>query len=136
MRVGKARDRPGHADGKSRIARQLRVWIPLLVEEHLARGSRRRGLAIVDRRHAVGPCEPDQHEAAAAEVAGLRQRDRKRETHRHRRIHGISALPQYLDANARRMGLFARHHAVSCSRDGRSLRLRRSARARKNDECN
>src|SRR3546814_7190921 len=46
-------------------------------------------------------------------MAGTRQRDRQRESDGDRRIHGISALAQDVEADARRRRLLRRHHAVA-----------------------
>ena len=54
-----------------------------------------------------------QHEAAAADIAGLRMRHRQREADRDRGIDRVAALPQDLHADARRVLLLRRHHAVA-----------------------
>ena len=85
--------------------------LALGVEIHVARGLGRRHLAEIDeRRAAVG--EPDQHEAAAAEIAREGMRRGHGEAHRDRRVDGIAALLQdrHTDIDGLR---FHRHrHAV------------------------
>ena len=104
-------DRPRHARGQPGIAGFLRVILAVPVEEHVARCRPRRGLAIIDRScGAVG--EPDQHESAAAEIAGLRVRHRQRKGDRHRRIHGVAAAMQHLEPDVRRALLLAHDHRM------------------------
>ena len=57
----------------------------------------------------------DQHESAAADIAGARISHRHRKSDRDRRIHGIAALLQNIDADTRRERLLRHHHAVSGS---------------------
>jgi hypothetical protein len=54
-----------------------------------------------------------QHEAAAAEIAGLRMRDREREADCDRGIDRVAAAFQNLHAHAGGAFLLARHHAVA-----------------------
>ena len=93
----------------------------------------------------------DQHEAAAAQIAGARQRDGEREAHRDRGIDRVAAGAQHIDADPRCRRLLARHHAVRrddrentrilrndrLNRGGRRCRLRigglRSPRHRERD---
>ena len=93
MRERQPRDRAGHADAERRIARLLRIGFALLVEEHVARHRGGRGLAIVDRDRLVARGEMHQHEAAAADIAGLRMRHGEREADRDRGIDRVAALP-------------------------------------------
>ena len=53
-----------------------------------------------------------QHEPAAAEIAGLRQRHREREADRDRRIDGVAAALQNVEADVRRKRLLARDNAM------------------------
>ena len=117
VRERKPRDRAGHADAERRVARLARIGLALLVEEHVARHRGRRGLAVVDRDRLVAAREMHQHEAAAADIAGLRMRDGEREADRDRGVDRVAACLQDLDADARGVLLLRRHHAVA--RDAR-----------------
>ena len=68
-----AGDGSRHADREPGIARLERIGLAIGVEEHVLGRRRRRGLAVVDRDRLVEVGAIDQHEAAAAEVAGARQ---------------------------------------------------------------
>ena len=57
--------------------------------------------------------EMDQHEAAAADVAGARIGHRHREADRDRGIDRVAAALEHLDADARRARLLRHHHAVA-----------------------
>ena len=54
----------------------------------------------------------DQHEAAAADIAGARQGDGERKTDRDRRIDGVAAALQHVEPDPRRLGLLGHHHAM------------------------
>ena len=56
--------------------------------------------------------EMDQHEAAAADVAGARIGDREREADRDRGVDRVAAALQNVDADARGARLLRHHHAV------------------------
>ena len=84
--------RAGHADRERGLARLARVGVALLVEEDVARGRGRRGLAIVDRDVDVAVGEVDHHVAAAADIAGARIGHREREAGRDRGIDRVAAL--------------------------------------------
>ena len=71
----------------------------------------RRGLAIIDRGVFAGG-EMDQHEAAAADIAGARIGHRHGEADRDRGINRIAAFLQDIDADARRQRFLRHHHAV------------------------
>ena len=86
--------------------------LPLGIQEHVARRLPRRLLAVVDGDRLAGLRDVDEHEAAAAEIAGLRQRHREREADRDRRIDGVAAALQDIDADIGRERLLARHHPV------------------------
>ena len=77
-----------------------------------------RGLAVVDGDGAVLLRLVDQHEAAAAEVAGPRQRHGQREADGDRRVDGVAAAPEDVEADAAGARLLARHHAVLFDHDG------------------
>src|SRR6185437_1156496 len=68
--------------------------------------------AIVDRGVAVALGEMDDHETAAADVAGARIGDREREADRDRRVDGIAATVENLDADAGGALLLRDNHAV------------------------
>ena len=112
MRVSQTCDRAGHAHGQSAVARFIRVGETLRVEEHVRRGRRRRGFAIIERNRLLIFSEADQHEAAAAEIAGARQRHGERKSDRDRRIDGVAAAPQDVDADPRRFAFLRNDHAV------------------------
>ncbi len=112
MRERESRDRAGHADTERRVARLPGVGLAFLVEEGFARHRGRRGLAIVDGDRLVARRQMHQHEAAAADVAGLRMRHRERESDRNRGIDRVAAGFEDIDADTGRELLLARHHAV------------------------
>ena len=68
-----AGDGSGHADRQAGIARLERIGLAVGVEEHVLGRRCGRGLAIVDRDRLVEIGAMNQHEAAAAEIAGARQ---------------------------------------------------------------
>ena len=93
---------PGTADREVAARAAFRNHVALRVEIHVGVRRERRGLAKVDEGLApVG--ELHRHEAAAAEIAGRRIHHRQCVADRHRRIDGIAAVPQHLDADARGM---------------------------------
>ena len=57
----------------------------------------------------------DDHEAAAAEIAGARVGHRHGEADRDRGIHRIAASLQNVDTDARRQWLLRHHHAVTAN---------------------
>ena len=110
-----ARHRARHADAERGKARQLRIGVALLVEEHGARRRRRRGLAVVDgdlAKLALGVGEMDHHVAAAADVAGARIGHRHGEAGGDRGVHRVAAALEHIDADARGARLLRHHHAV------------------------
>ena len=89
------------------VSRQLALGI----EIHVARRLGRRHLAEIDeRRSAIG--EPDQHEAAAAQVAREGMRRRHGEAHRDRRVDGVPALLQDRHADIDGLRFHRDRHAV------------------------
>ena len=54
----------------------------------------------------------DQHEAAAADIAGARQGDGERKADRDRRIDGVAAALQDVEPDPRRLRLLGHDHAV------------------------
>ncbi len=107
-----ARDRAGHADREAGKARLERIGLAVGVEKHVLGGPGGRRLAIVDRRRLVEIGAVDQHESAAAEIAGARQGDREREADRDAGVDRVAAEPQHLDADPRGGRVLAHHHAV------------------------
>src|SRR5262249_9061881 len=67
VREREPRDRAGNADGERGVLRFARIGFAPLVEENLARGRCRRGLAIVDRGVGLAAGAVDQHVAAATD---------------------------------------------------------------------
>ena len=106
------RDRPGHADGEARPARFERVGLAVGVEKDVLgrRGGGR--LAIVDRDGLAEVGAMDQHEAAAAEIAGARQRHRKGEADRDRRVDRVASAPEHVEPDPRGGRLLAHDHAM------------------------
>ena len=105
-----ASSRPATVPGTpmpSPLARLRRIGLAVGVEEHVLGRRRRRGLAIVDgdRRSSVGAM--DEHEAAAAEIAGARQGDGEREADRDRRVDRVAAALQDVEPDVRRLRLLA-----------------------------
>ncbi len=111
QRQRQAGDRPRHADGHAAVARQLAVGLAGGVQKHVAAGAARRLLAVVDRHRLAGRRMHD-HEAAAAEIAGLRQRHGEREADRHGGVDRIAAGFEHVHADLGGQRLLARHHAV------------------------
>ena len=105
-------DGPRHADGEAGKARLERIGLAVGVEEHVLGRRRGRGLAVVDRDRLIAIGAMDQHEAAAADVAGARQRDGEREADRDRRVDRVAAALQHVQPDPRRRRLLAHHHAV------------------------
>jgi len=111
-RVGEPGHGARHADGGLREQRLLGDDAAVGVEEHVARGARRRGLAEVDGGVLAGLAIVQDHEAAAADVAGVGQRDRQRESHGDRGVHGVAAAPQHVHADVAGQRARRAHHAV------------------------
>ncbi len=112
-----ARDGAGNAAREGAALAAVGHEVAVGVEKHVARGRCRGGLAVVERgRGAVGLA--DDHEAAAADVARDGEDDGEREPGRHRRIDGVAARAQHLDARLRRLDVRRDDHPVA-----RPLRL-------------
>ena len=88
------------------------VALPGGVQVHVARGRQRRALAEIDKRGAAVR-QPDQHEAAAAEVARERMGHRQRQSHRYRRVNGVAAVLQNLQPGFGGVPFARNHHAVA-----------------------
>jgi len=111
QRQQQARRRARHAGSRGADLRLVGVDAAVGFEVHVGVRCLRRLLAEVDRRRAaVG--HADHEEAAAAEVAGLRVRHRQRERGRDRRVDGVAAVLQRLQAHRRRVRLLTDHHAT------------------------
>ena len=113
MRQRKPSDSARHADRESAVARFLRVGVAFVVEKDIARGRGRRALTIVDGDIFIAGGEMDDHETAAAEIAGLRHCRGKRKSDRDRSVDRVAAARENVDADPRRECILARHHAVA-----------------------
>ena len=71
----------------------------------------------------------DQHEAAAADIAGARHGDRERKADRDRSIDGVASEPQHVEPDPRGRRLLGDDHAVPGD-DGASGGERRDDRRR------
>ncbi|MET4261878.1 hypothetical protein ABIC09_006849 [Bradyrhizobium sp. S3.12.5] len=111
-REHQARDRAGHTDAKSGIARLGGIRLAVGSKEYLRRGRCWRGLAIVDRDIFIVLGGMDHHEAAAADIAGTRISHGHRKAGRDGCIDGIATTPQDVGADLRRYLLLRHHHAV------------------------
>ena len=83
----------------------------------------------------------DQHEAAAADIAGARQGDRQREADRDRRVDRIAPQPQDVEPDSRGRRLLGDDHAVHrhdrtsrCERRNDRRRIGARDRGRKDEE--
>ena len=108
-----AGDRAGDADRKAGIARLERIGLAVGVEEHVLGRRRGRGLAVVDRDRLITISAMNQHEPAAADIAGARQGDGERKADRDCRIDGIAASLQDIEPDSRRLRLLSYNHAMS-----------------------
>ncbi len=104
--------RAGDADGLAGAPRGVPVRLAAGRQEHAGGRGRRRGLAIIDRHGLVPVGQMHEHEAAAAEVARLRQSHGQREADGDRGVDRVAAAFQDLDTDPRRLRLLARDHAV------------------------
>jgi hypothetical protein len=102
---------PG-TDREPGIARLLRIRLALVVEEHVSARRLRSRLAVVDGDGLARLGDVDEHEAAAADIAGPRQGHSECEADCHRRINRVAAALQEIDADAGRLRLLRCHHAV------------------------
>ena len=83
----------------------------MIVEEHVTRRLLRGHFTEIDRR-GFTVFGAQHHKPAAAEVTGLRVRNRQRVANRDRRVDGIAALAQNLHADSRGGGIHRGHHAL------------------------
>ena len=102
----------GHAGGAVAETRLLGIDLAGGIQEHVACGSKRSHLAVVDGDDFLLGRERDEHEAAAAEIARLGMCNRQRKADRHGGIDRIPTLPQNIDTNIGREPLLCRYHAV------------------------
>ena len=111
-RVELPHSRDGAGSGHRAVADQHVLGdVPLGVQVHVAVGGERRPAAEVERhRFAVG--HPHHQEPVAGDVAGFRIHHRERERNRDRRIGGVAARLQDLDADLARQRIGRDHHAV------------------------
>ena len=82
----------------------------IFLQEHVAGCGRRCGLAVIDKNLFVGLGEMNQHKAAAANVARPGQCDGQREPCCHRRINGVAALLEHVEADLACQFLRAHDH--------------------------
>ena len=122
QRVEQARNSSRNASRSPAVARLVPIDISPRVEKHVAARRRGRCLAIVDGEFSA-PGERNQHEAAAAEIAGLRMRDSERETDGNRGIDRVAAGLQDIGANLSGDFLLRGDHAVFCD-DGLKPRVK------------
>ena len=90
---------------------ELVIDIAVFVEIHVASGTDRRHLAVVDRDVRAGRRIVNQHEPAATEIARPRQGHCQRETYRNSGIDGIAAVCENLRADLRGQVVLGSHHA-------------------------
>ncbi|MOA19067.1 hypothetical protein D3C78_1394210 [compost metagenome] len=87
--------------------------VAFLVEVHVGSGRQRRFFTEI--KEGLAPvCQLNGHEAASAQVACCGIDHRQRVTHGDRRIDGITATFQYVDADMGGQMLRGDHHAVFC----------------------
>ena len=87
--------------------------LALCVKIHVSGGFAGCGFTEIEKGgSAIGLA--NQHEAAAADIAGRRMRYRQREADRNGSVHGISALLQNGKTHVGRKGLLRHYHAVFC----------------------
>ena len=127
--VHQPRHGAGHADGEHPNRGTVRHDVARRVEVHVGRGGGGGAFAVVqERRFAavdVPVRGPDEHEAAAAQVARLRQDDRQREAHGHGGVHGVAACLE--DRHACVRGVVVDRHDHRVGTTDRSLRRLRPA---------
>ena len=116
-RQRKSRRRAGNADPERGIARFGIVGLAVGPKENRRCGRRRRRLAIVDRDVFMLVDRMNDHEAAAADIAGAWIGHCHGKAGSNRRIDGVAAALQDVGADARR-DLFLRHHHAVFGRDG------------------
>ena len=115
---------PRNSGREAGIARPEWIGLAVGVEEHVFGRRCGRGFAVVDgdRLVEIGPI--NQHEAAAAEVAGARHGDGERESDGDRRIDGVAPAFQDVQPDARGRCFLTDDHAMpgdhrACGGEGR-----------------
>ncbi len=106
----------GNGDRETAVAAQLGDHMPI-THEHVARRSRGRDLAIVQRDGAPLTRRVDEHEPATADATGSGVHHPDSQRRCHRRIDGVAAALQHLDARRRGEAMLRGHHAV-CTPSG------------------
>ena len=96
-------DRAGHAGCLPPDQERLGNHVAVRVQVHVAIGRERRLLAVVEEFGLS--VLVNQHEAAAADIARDRIRDRKREADRNRGVHRIAAAAQHVFGSLRAIGV-------------------------------
>ncbi len=96
QREREAGDGAGDADAEPGVAGGVRIDLAVRADEDVGPHRRGRPLAVVDRdillaAVILAAVEMHQHEAAAADIAGLGQRHRQRKADRHGGIDRIAA---------------------------------------------
>ena len=107
----KAQDGAGHADGQIAGGAGTLDDLALAVEIHGLGGGERCAFAEIEEG-GLAVFQPDGHEPAAADIASGWIDDGQRITDGHRRIDGIAALLQYLDADVGSEMLGGDDHAM------------------------
>ena len=110
--IQQARNRSRHTGRSAAIARAVAVDVAGLIEEHIFRSRGGCRFAVVDRGEFLSGSERDQHETAAADVAGLRMRHRERKPGCYRRVHRVAARFQNINAHLRRNLFLRSHHSM------------------------
>ena len=111
LRIDKPRDRAGNANGLVAGNGKASDDVALRVEIHSGAGGGGGALAVVEEV-GLARLHADEHEAATAEVSGLREDDGQRESYGHRRVHRIAAGFEDFDAGVRCVVVDADHHGV------------------------
>ena len=111
LRIGEAGDGAGDADGLVAEGRLPGDDIAVRVEIHVGGGSGRGLLAIVDEMGVAG-VHADEHEASAADIAGLGEDDGEGETDGDGRVHRVAAGLEDFDAGVGGRVMDADHHRV------------------------
>ncbi len=99
--VDQAGDGAGDGRGGPAVAGFFPVDIAARIEEHIPACGRWRRFPVVDRGHLLPVRESDEHEAAAADIPGLRMCDSKRKARRNRGIDGVAAGFQNIGTHLR-----------------------------------
>ena len=107
---------PGDARGFGAYRGHSGDDVALRVQVHVRGGGSGSFLAVVEElRLAVGKLlrsGPDQHEAAAADIAGIGVNNGERKPHSDGRVDGVATLLQDLDAGVGSVGLDADDHGM------------------------